>query len=74
MAAKGARNRLGWAVQFGTVRYLGTFLDNPQDGPDVVVDYVAEQLGCRFPPSTGSSRTACGCTSGSRSASVRSRS
>ncbi|OPC77681.1 hypothetical protein B4N89_35850 [Embleya scabrispora] len=29
----------------GTVRYLGTFLENPEDVPDAVVDYVAEQLG-----------------------------
>jgi hypothetical protein len=45
MAAKGARNRLGWAVQLGTLRYLGTFLDNPEQVPTVVLDYVAEQLG-----------------------------
>ncbi|MGW2749071.1 DUF4158 domain-containing protein [Streptomyces sp. NPDC001450] len=45
MAAKGTRNRIGWAVQLGTVRYLGTFLDNPEQVPGVVVDYVAEQLG-----------------------------
>jgi 2-hydroxychromene-2-carboxylate isomerase len=45
MAAKGPRNRLGWAIQLGTLRYLGTFLDDPEDAPDVVVDYVAEQLG-----------------------------
>jgi len=45
MAAKGARNRIGWAIQLGTVRYLGTFLDNPEQVPGVVVDYVAEQLG-----------------------------
>ncbi|MFD3937813.1 DUF4158 domain-containing protein [Streptomyces sp. NPDC058611] len=45
MAAKGARNRIGWAVQLGTVRYLGTFLNNPEDVPAVVVDYVADQLG-----------------------------
>nr|WP_237533060.1 DUF4158 domain-containing protein [Streptomyces sp. SID685] len=45
MAAKGARNRLGWALQLGTVRYLRTFLDNPEEVPAIVVDYVAEQLG-----------------------------
>ncbi|WP_007517809.1 Tn3 family transposase [Pseudofrankia saprophytica] len=46
--AKGPRNRLGWAIQLGTLRYLGTFLDDPADVPAVVVDYVAEQLG--LPP------------------------
>lgn len=42
---EGPRNRLGWAIQLGTLRYLGTLLDAPEDVPDVVVDYVAEQLG-----------------------------
>nr|WTB28678.1 DUF4158 domain-containing protein [Streptomyces sp. NBC_00830] len=46
MAAK-ARNRIGWAVQLGTVRYLGTFLDNSEQVPGVVVDFVAEQLGLK---------------------------
>jgi Domain of unknown function (DUF4158) len=32
-------------VQLGTVRYLNCFLDNPEDVPAAVVDYVAEQLG-----------------------------
>ncbi|GAA3997787.1 hypothetical protein GCM10022384_51020 [Streptomyces marokkonensis] len=45
MAARGARNRIGWAVQLGTIRYLGTFLNNPEDVPAVVVAYAAEQLG-----------------------------
>jgi Domain of unknown function (DUF4158) len=37
--------KLGFGVQLGTVRYLGTFLPDPVDVPTVVVDYVAEQLG-----------------------------
>jgi hypothetical protein len=37
-------NRLGWSVQWGTVRMLGTFLPTPRDVPDVVTRFVAEQL------------------------------
>ena len=38
--------RLGWAVQWGTVRMLGTFLtEDPDAVPAVVVRFVAEQLG-----------------------------
>jgi len=38
--------RLGWAVRWGTVRMLGTFLtDDPTAVPDPVVAFVAERLG-----------------------------
>ncbi|MFD9427732.1 MULTISPECIES: DUF4158 domain-containing protein [unclassified Streptomyces] len=38
-------NRPGWAVQWGTVRMLGTFLSAPADVPPGVATFVAEQLG-----------------------------
>jgi hypothetical protein len=38
--------KLGWAVQWGTVRMLGTFLsEDPLDVPGAVLAFVAEQLG-----------------------------
>ena len=39
-----AETRLGFAVQMGTLRFLGTFLADPQDTPPLVVAHVAQQL------------------------------
>jgi len=41
---RGVHNRLGFAIQLGTVRYLGTFLENPIAVPSPVIQTLAVQL------------------------------
>ena len=46
---RGDTMRLGFGLQLVTVRFVGTFLADPSDVPQVVVDYLAEQLAVDDP-------------------------
>jgi hypothetical protein len=37
-------NRLGFALQLTTIRFLGTFLENPEEVPNAVLQTLVRQL------------------------------
>lgn len=47
---RGAYSKIGFAVQLGTARFLGTFLDDPTQTPATVITTMARQLGEVPPP------------------------
>jgi hypothetical protein len=48
-AKRRSHNRLGFAVQLTSVRYLGRFMPDPRQVPAEVAAYLAEQLGIADP-------------------------
>ncbi|ADY24872.1 DUF4158 domain-containing protein [Bacillus paranthracis] len=51
---RGEHNQLGFAVQLGNVRFLGTFLSDPTDVPQSVITYMANQLHLGVEPASSS--------------------
>ncbi len=47
---RGGTNRLGFALQLTTVRFLGTFLPDPLEVPDNVLAYLTVQLSLQVAP------------------------
>jgi Tn3 transposase DDE domain/Domain of unknown function (DUF4158) len=68
---RGDHNRLGFAVQLGTVRFLGTFLADLTEVPPGVVAHFGRQLG--IADATGSRRYAAGETRWDHAAEIRRR-
>src|SRR5208337_4996387 len=49
MSCRGHHNRLGFALQLSTVRYLGTFLEDPIAVPSSVLQSMSRQLAIHAP-------------------------